>query len=66
MSGVTHQQRLYESAYGAATVGLGFPDPKISDGRPLINKRILSLGGGTASDLWHLAKANLVVNADYA
>jgi SAM-dependent methyltransferase len=66
MSEVTHQQRLYESAYREADAGLGFPDPKIEDGQPLVNKHILTLGGGTANDLWHLAKQNTVVNADYA
>jgi SAM-dependent methyltransferase len=66
VSETTHQQRLYESAYEVATVGVGFPDPKIADGQPLVNKRILTLGGGTANDLWHLARQNSVVNADYA
>jgi ubiquinone/menaquinone biosynthesis C-methylase UbiE len=67
MSMATHQQLIYEAAYaGATSEDLGFPDPKIADGRPLINKRILTLGGGTANDLWHLTKENSVVNADYA
>jgi SAM-dependent methyltransferase len=66
MSVVTHQQKFYESAYREAEAGLGFPDPKIANGQPLVNKRILTLGGGTANDLWHLTKQNSVINADYA
>jgi ubiquinone/menaquinone biosynthesis C-methylase UbiE len=66
MSVITHQQRFYETAYDGAGADLGFPDPKIAGDEPLINKRILTLGGGTANDLWHLARQNLVVNADYA
>src|SRR6516162_4284694 len=66
MSVVTHQQKFYESAYREAEAGVGFPDPKIANGQPLVNKRILTLGGGTANDLWHLTKQNSVINADYA
>jgi len=66
MNVTTHQQRYYETAYGEAAVGLGFPDPKITDGQPLIKKRILTLGGGTGNDVWHLTRKNFVVNADYA
>ena len=47
-------------------MGFGFPDPKIANGQPLINKHILTLGGGAANDLWHLTRENFVVNADYA
>lgn len=65
-SAVNHQQSFYERAYREAEAGLGFPDPKIADGQTLINKRILTLGGGTANDLWHLTKENTVINADYA
>jgi SAM-dependent methyltransferase len=66
MSVTTHQQRFYEGAYQESAGDLGMPDPKIAGGVPLVNKRILTLGGGTANDLWHLARNNLVVNADYA
>jgi len=66
MSVVTHQQKFYEGAYREAEAGVGFPDPKIANGQPLVNKRILTLGGGTANDLWHLTKQNSVINADYA
>lgn len=66
MSTVDHQQSFYERAYSETEAGLGFPDPKIADGQPLVNKRILTLGGGTANDLWHLTRQNSVINADYA
>jgi SAM-dependent methyltransferase len=66
MSVTTHQQRYYEAAYHDAAAGRGFPDPKIAGDQPLVDKRILTLGGGTANDLWHLARQNFVVNADYA
>src|SRR4029077_1160822 len=62
----THQQRFYEAAYHEAAVGDGFPDPHITDGLQLRDKRILTLGGGTANDLWDFARENVVVNADYA
>ena len=65
-SAANHQQSFYERAYREAEAGHGFPDPKIADGQPLVNKRILTLGGGTANDLWHLTRQNSVVNADYA
>jgi len=60
------QQRQYQSAYERAVDGVGFPDPKVADGVPLANSRILSLGGGNANDLWFLAPSNFIVNADYA
>ncbi|MGH9641878.1 MAG: methyltransferase domain-containing protein, partial [Terriglobales bacterium] len=66
MSATTHQQRFYEAAYRAAEMGEGFPDPHITDGSELKQKRILTLGGGTGNDLWDLARENVVVNADYA
>jgi SAM-dependent methyltransferase len=66
VSATTHQQRLYESDYEAAAGSEGMPDPKITGGIVTQNKRILTLGGGMANDLWHLAGNNLVVNADYA
>lgn len=66
MSTTTHQQRFYEAAYNDAVVGNGFPDPHITGGRQLKDQRILTLGGGTANDLWDLARENVVVNADYA
>jgi SAM-dependent methyltransferase len=66
VSATTHQQRFYEAAYHAAPVGAGFPDPHITDGAPISQQRILTLGGGTGSDLWELARENVVVNADYA
>jgi SAM-dependent methyltransferase len=66
MSVATHQQQCYEAAYAEVTASLGFPDPKIAGGQAIVNKRILTLGGGIANDLWHLAPQNFVVNADYA
>jgi ubiquinone/menaquinone biosynthesis C-methylase UbiE len=66
VSVTTHQQRFYEAAYHQAAAGEGFPDPLITDGAKLKGQRILTLGGGTANDLWHLARENEVVNADYA
>lgn len=66
MSATTHQQRFYEAAYREATLGQGFPDPHITDGGIPKHQHILTLGGGTANDLWELARDNVVVNADYA
>lgn len=66
MSATTHQQRFYEGAYMGGAKDVGVPDPKITGGTPVEDQRILTLGGGTANDLWHLAQNNLVVNADYA
>lgn len=66
MSAATHQQRFYDAAYSEAAVGDGFPDPYITNGSQLTGKHILTLGGGTANDLWDLARENVVVNADYA
>ena len=66
MSATTHQQRFYEAAYREAPLGQGFPDPHLTDGATLKEKHILTLGGGTANDLWELARDNVVVNADYA
>jgi SAM-dependent methyltransferase len=66
LSAATRQQQFYEAAYGEAITGTGFPDPKIAGDGPLRNKRILTVGGGMANDLWHLTQDNLVVNADYA
>jgi ubiquinone/menaquinone biosynthesis C-methylase UbiE len=66
VSEATHQQRFYDAAYSEAAVGDGFPDPYITNGSQLKGKHILTLGGGTANDLWDLARDNVVVNADYA
>lgn len=66
MSATTHQQRFYEAAYNEVAAGKGFPDPYITDGIPLKQQRILTLGGGTGNDLWELARENVVINADYA
>src|SRR6267378_218122 len=62
----THQQQSYEANYQAAAKSVGMPDPKITGDTLPVQKRILTLGGGIANDLWHLARNNLVVNADYA
>lgn len=66
MSGATHQQRLYDAAYAEAAGSVGIPDAKITGDSLPTQKRILTLGGGIANDLWHLTRENLVVNADYA
>jgi len=63
---IAHQQRQYERAYQDADDEYGFPDRKISDGRMLQGKWILSLGSGTGNDVWYLAEENLVVGLDYA
>jgi SAM-dependent methyltransferase len=62
----THQQQFYEGAYKAAAHSIAFPDPKITDHELPVNQRILTLGGGLANDLWHLAQNNFVLNVDYA
>jgi len=66
LSVTTQQQRFYEKAYRHSSHDFGMPDPKITNGISLAGRRMLTLGGGTANDLWHLAGENLVVNADYA
>lgn len=66
MTLATHQQQLYEVAYQEARASVAVPDPKITDGTLPVHKRILTLGGGIANDLWHLTQNNFVVNADYA
>ncbi len=66
LSFVTYQQHQYERIYQHANDEYGFPDRKISDGRTLQDKRILSLGCGTGNDVWYLAEENLVVGLDYA
>ena len=63
---VTHQQEVYEGAYDGSGGAVAIPDLKITDGRLSEGQRILTLGGGIANDLWHLANKNFVVNADYA
>ncbi len=54
------QSNYYDSGYENQNMGpMGFPDLKIIDGK--INtkdKKILSLGGGNAADLWYLSEAN--------
>jgi SAM-dependent methyltransferase len=66
MNVATHQQRSYEAAYQAAANSIAVPDMKITGDTLPVQKRILTLGGGIANGLWHLAQENLVVNADYA
>jgi len=63
---VTHQQEMYETAYAEASRAVSIPDLKITNGTPTEGQRILTLGGGIANDLWHLANKNFIVNADYA
>jgi SAM-dependent methyltransferase len=66
MSIATHQQHFCQIAYSEATGSIGVPDPKITGGTVPVQKRILTLGGGVANDLWHLTRKNFVINADYA
>ena len=66
MTGPTHQQKSYEDAYQQAAKSIAVPDMKITGGALPVQKRILTLGGGIANDLWHLTQDNIVVNADYA
>jgi len=66
MSVTTHQQESYEVAYEAAASTIAVPDMKVTGDTLPVQKRILTLGGGTANGLWHLAQDNLVINADYA
>jgi SAM-dependent methyltransferase len=66
MSEATHQQKFYERAYLKAARSIAVPDLKITGGSLPKNKQILTLGGGVANDLWHLANENFIVNADYA
>ena len=42
MSVATHQQKCYELAYSGLADSSGFPDPKITDGIPVENQRILT------------------------
>jgi ubiquinone/menaquinone biosynthesis C-methylase UbiE len=63
---VTHQQEMYEVAYSGSGAAVAIPDLKITDGTSNADQRILTLGGGIANDVWHLANKNFVVNADYA
>jgi SAM-dependent methyltransferase len=60
------QQRFYEGAYETAGDSIGIPDPKIAGEKIPSNQRILTLGGGIANDVWHLAQNNFVLNVDYA
>jgi SAM-dependent methyltransferase len=62
----THQQQSYEAVYQTAANSIAVPDMKITADTLPLEKRILTLGGGIANGLWHLAQENLVVNADYA
>ncbi|MGH9592419.1 MAG: class I SAM-dependent methyltransferase, partial [Bryobacteraceae bacterium] len=62
----TDQQRNYERAYKRRSADFGMPDQKIADGRDLRGKRLLTIGGGAANDLWHLASEASITNADYA
>lgn len=60
------QQLAYEEAYAASVPGYGFPDRKVADGVDLQGKTILSVGCGSANDLWYLANDNRIVGLDYA
>lgn len=62
----TGQQLAYEKAYAAIVPGFGFPDRKVADGMDLRGKAILSVGCGSANDLWYLAGDNRIVGLDYA
>lgn len=66
MNLATHQQEQYEAAYSQAVDCIAVPDLKITGGELPKNRRILTLGGGIANDLWHLADNNFIVNGDYA
>lgn len=63
---ITTQQHSYEADYSSAVSCVAIPDPKITGNIRLSRRRILTLGGGIANDLWHLTTENLVVNVDYA
>jgi 2-polyprenyl-3-methyl-5-hydroxy-6-metoxy-1,4-benzoquinol methylase len=65
-TGITHQQKTYESVYSIPFDAYGFPDRKIEDTFHLQGKRILNLGCGTASDIWHIASQNKAFGMDYA
>ena len=62
----TVQQRAYEHAYSSSIPGYGFPDRKIAGGETLRGKTILSVGCGSANDLWYLSRNNHVIGLDYA
>jgi SAM-dependent methyltransferase len=62
----TSQQQFYEAAYNDSAAAIGFPDPNLSDGAPPSHRSILTVGGGTASDLWQFAANNTIVNVEYA
>ena len=62
----TVQQQAYEHAYSGSIPGYGFPDRKIADGAVLREKTILSVGCGSANDLWYLSRDNHVIGLDYA
>ncbi|RMG09124.1 MAG: class I SAM-dependent methyltransferase [Acidobacteria bacterium] len=66
MKPITHQQCQYEYHYQNDSAEYGIPDRKINDGQTLRHKRILSVGSGTASDVWFLAHENVVIGVDYA
>jgi SAM-dependent methyltransferase len=63
---VVHQQQVYEHAYRLDGNDYGLPDRNVMRGRSELGARILTLGGGTANDLWFLAKENFIVNVEYA
>ena len=54
------QSNYYDSGYENQNMGpMGFPDLKIVNGNiDTKGKKILSLGGGNAADLWYLANTN--------
>jgi len=61
-----HQQQVYDRAYACADSSYGFPDRKVIGAEKPDGQRILTLGCGTASDVWFLAERNCVFGVDYA
>ena len=62
---VTAQQSAYDAAYGAAAL-VPFPDHKVEARNDLVGKTIVSIGGGTGSDVAHLGAKNHVSIVDYS
>jgi SAM-dependent methyltransferase len=60
-----HQKSAYNSAYNSSDA-IPFPDHKVEGDRDLRGKTIVSIGGGTGSDVAHLAKENRVYIVDYS
>ena len=60
-----NQGKLYDSQYDDAVFETqGLPDPKITNGKEIFGKKILSLGCGMGTDLWWLSRDNDVFGLD--